>query len=67
MKHTPEQLALHHSLALCQGHADALQDALRDIRIRGMGVDDYAHLSKEDRRLFDLQAARGSPSTSVPS
>ena len=58
MKHTPEQLALHHSLALCQGHADALQDALRDIRIRGMGVDDYAHLSKEDRRLFDQFAYR---------
>ena len=58
MKHTPEQLALHHSLALCQGHADALQDALRDIRIRGIGVDDYAHRSKEDRRLFDQFAYR---------
>jgi hypothetical protein len=58
MKNTPEQLALHHSLALCQGHADALQDALQDIRIRGMGVDDYAHLSKEDRRLFDQFAYR---------
>ena len=27
MKQTPEQMALQHSLALCQGHADALQDA----------------------------------------
>ena len=47
MKNTPEQLALQHSLALCQGHADALQDALQDIKVRGMGVDDYAHLGKE--------------------
>ena len=46
MKNTPEQLALQHSLALCQGHADALQDALHDIKVRGMGVDDYAHLGK---------------------
>jgi hypothetical protein len=44
MNQTPEQLALQHSLALCQGHADALQDALHDIKVRGMGVDDYAHL-----------------------
>ncbi len=47
MNRTPEQLALQHSLALCQGHADALQDALQDIKVRGMGVDDYAHLGKE--------------------
>ena len=52
MKNTPEKLALQHSLALCQGHADALQDALHDIKVRGMGVDDYAHLGKEDRRLL---------------
>ena len=44
MKNTPEQLALQHSLALCQGHADALQDALQDIKARGMGVDEYANL-----------------------
>ena len=30
MKHTPEQLALQHTFAVCQGHADALQDALQD-------------------------------------
>lgn len=29
MRQTPEQMALQHSLALCQGHADALQDALQ--------------------------------------
>lgn len=58
MNRTPEQLALQHSLALCQGHTDALQDALQDIKVRGMGVDDYAHLGKEDRRLLDQFAYR---------
>jgi hypothetical protein len=58
MNQTPEQLALQHSLALCQGHADALQDALHDIKVRGMGVNDYAHLGKEDRRLLDQFAYR---------
>jgi hypothetical protein len=58
MNRTPEQLALQHSLALCQSHADALQDALQDIKVRGMGVDDYAHLGKEDRRLLDQFAYR---------
>ena len=58
MNRTPEQLALQHSLALCQGHAEALQDALHDIKVRGMGVDDYAHLGKEDRRLLDQFAYR---------
>jgi hypothetical protein len=58
MNRTPEQLALQHSLALCQGHADALQDALQDIKVRGMGVDDYAHLGKEDLRLLDQFAYR---------
>lgn len=58
MKNNPDQLALQHSLALCQGHADALQDALQDIKVRDMGVDDYAHLGKEDRRLLDQFAYR---------
>ena len=58
MNHTPEQLALQHSLALCQGHADALQDALQDIKARGMGVDEYANPGKEDRRLLDQFAFR---------
>jgi hypothetical protein len=58
MNQTPEQLALQHSLALCQGHADALQDALQDIKARGMGVDEYANLGKEDRRLLDQFAYR---------
>lgn len=58
MKLTPEQMALQHSLALCQGHADALQDALQDIRARDLGVDDYIALSKQDRRLLDQFAYR---------
>lgn len=58
MKPTAEQLALQHSMTLCQGHADALQDALQDMRRRAIGLDDYAHLSKEDRRLLDQFAYR---------
>jgi len=58
MKQTPEQMALQHSLALCQGHADALQDALQDIHALVMNVDDYTALSKQDRRLLDQFAYR---------
>ena len=58
MKLTPEQMALQHSLALCQGHSDALQDALQDIRARDMGKDDYTAMSKQDRRLLDQFAYR---------
>jgi hypothetical protein len=29
MNQSPEQLALQHHMALCQGHAEALQDALQ--------------------------------------
>ena len=32
MKYTPEQLTLQHSMTICQGHADALQDALQDMQ-----------------------------------
>ena len=58
MKQTPEQMALQHSLALCQGHADALQDALQDIHALALDVDDYTTLSKQDRRLLDQFAYR---------
>ncbi len=58
MNQTPEQMALQHSLALCQGHADAPQDSLQDIKARGIGVDEYANLGKEDRRLLDQFAYR---------
>ena len=52
MKQTPEQMALQHSLALCQGHADALQDALQDIHALAMDVDDYTTLGKQDLQLM---------------
>ena len=58
MKQTPLQMALQHSLALCHGHADALQDALQDIHARAMDVNDYTTLSKQDRRLLDQFAYR---------
>ena len=58
MKQTPEQMALQHSMALCQGHADALEDALQDIDARAMDVDDYNTPSKQDRRLLDQFAYR---------
>lgn len=58
MKHTPDQLALQHSLAVCQGHADALQDALRDMQLRSLTAEDYNNLSKPDRRLLDQFAYR---------
>ena len=51
-------MALQRSLALCQGHADALQDALQDIHALALDVDDYTTLSKQDRRLLDQFAYR---------
>lgn len=42
-----------HSLALCQGHADELKDALQVIKARGMGVHDYDHLGKESLQLVN--------------
>ena len=55
---TPEQLALQHILAVCQGHADALSDALQDMQLRALTLDDYSHISKSDRRLLDQFAYR---------
>jgi len=53
MINSPEQLALQHIQTVCQGHADALSDALQDMQLRALSVDDYSHLSKADRRLLD--------------
>ena len=58
MTHAPEQLALQHTFAVCQGHADALQDALQDMQLRALSADDYSSLSKADRRLLDQFAYR---------
>jgi hypothetical protein len=55
---TPEQLSLQQILGVCQGHADALADALQDMQLRGLSAEDYSHLSKEDRRLLDQFAYR---------
>ncbi len=55
---TPEQLSLQQILGVCQGHADALADALQDMQLRGLSSEDYSHQSKEDRRLLDQFAYR---------
>jgi hypothetical protein len=38
MKTNPEQLALQHIQTVCQGHADALSEALQDMQLRALGV-----------------------------
>lgn len=58
MTRTPEQLALLHIQGVCQGHADALADALQDMQLRALSAEDYGHLSKADRRLLDQFAYR---------
>ncbi len=58
MKNTPEQLALQHIQAVCQGHAAALSEALQDMQLRALTLDDYSHISKADRRLLDQFAYR---------
>lgn len=56
--HATEQLALQHIHGVCQGHADALAEALADMQLRGLSVEDYNQLSKADRRLLDQFAYR---------
>ena len=58
MTPTPEELALQQIHGICQGHADALDDALQDMQLRGLSAEDYSHLSKADRRLLDQFAYR---------
>lgn len=58
MKNTPEQLALQHTQTVCQGHAEALSEALQDMQLRALSADDYSHMSKSDRRLLDQFAYR---------
>ena len=53
----PEQMALQQSLALCEGHADALNEALQDLHARNLDLDGFAHLSKLDRRLLEIGRA----------
>ena len=40
MKTNPEQLALQHLHTVCQGHADALTEALQDMQLRALGAED---------------------------
>jgi hypothetical protein len=58
MKHTPEQLALQQIQGVCEGHVEALGEALQDMQARALSADEYAHLNKEDRRLVDQFAYR---------
>jgi hypothetical protein len=58
MNHNPETLALRQTLELCQGHVEALTDALSDIKLRAINAASYANLSKEDLRLLDQFAYR---------
>ena len=52
MKHTPEQLALQHTFAVCQGHADALQDALQDMQLRALNGASW----QQDGRVHPYEA-----------
>jgi hypothetical protein len=38
MKTTPETLALQHIQTVCQGHADALSEAMQDMQLRALTV-----------------------------
>ena len=58
MKYTAEHLALQHALTVCVGHADALAEALQDMQVRALSVDEYTHLNKANRRLLDQFAYR---------
>ena len=51
MNANPQLLALQQIHDLCQGHAEALRDALQDMATRQLTRAEYSHLSKEDRRL----------------
>jgi hypothetical protein len=58
MNANPQLLALQQIHDLCQGHAEALRDALQDMATRDLTLAEYSHLSKEDRRLLDQFAYR---------
>lgn len=58
MTQDPGILILKQTHELCQGHADALLDALNDMELRAFNPASYADLSKEDLRLLDQFAYR---------
>ncbi len=53
-----ELLSLQQALVTCQGHREALQDALDDLNVRNIDSLDFEALSKTDRRLLDQFAYR---------
>ena len=57
MNQSPEQLALQHHMSLCQGHAEALQDALQDMQTRALNVDAHDYPDNPTERFERLQAA----------
>ena len=58
MKNSPDLLALQHIQAVCHGHAEALSEALQDMQLRTLTLENYSQLSKADRRLLDQFAYR---------
>jgi len=58
MKNSPDLLAPQHIQAVCHGHAEALSEALQDMQLRALTLENYSHLSKADRRLLDQFAYR---------
>ncbi|APW46135.1 hypothetical protein [Rhodoferax antarcticus] len=58
MKHPVELLALKQTHEQCLAHADALGEALADMRVRALDAASYEHLDKDDRRLLDQFAYR---------
>lgn len=58
MNATPELLKLQQLHTLCQGHAQALRDALQDMAMLALTLDQFSQLSKIDRRLLDQFAYR---------
>lgn len=54
----PAKLALQQIVLVCNGHAQALQDALADMAQRALTMADHEALSKADRRLLDQFAYR---------
>lgn len=58
MRSAPEIMVLKQVHVICQGHLDALHDALKDMEQRALTPSEYAHLSKTDRRLLDQFAYR---------
>ncbi|PKY10190.1 hypothetical protein B1757_10740 [Acidithiobacillus marinus] len=58
MSQKPEILALQQTYASCRGHAQILGEALADLQLRNLQIQDISHLSKEDRRILDQFAYR---------